>query len=594
MHLTILRVFSGPVCVIGITWLCAWGAAAAVPSIISYSGRLSVSNALYTGTGQFKFALVNNGSNTTHQAAGVATVTSGFVTSIAVIDGGSGYTSAPAVAISGGGGSGATTTATVSGGAVSSFKITSPGCGYTSVPSVLIDPPPASVVYVTYWSNDGTSSAGSEPGASVTLPVVNGLFVAPLGDTEIANMAVLPPEIVSNDHVRIRIWFSDGVHGFAQLTPDHPLASTPYALLAQNLAGRVTADQLPSNVALVTASPVAFSGVVSAGQFVGNGAALSNLDATKITGDLPEATLGNAWKLGGNSGLVPGVFLGTTDDRPLLLKVRGENALHLSFASSPSFEGVNIAGGSSGNLISNGVVGGTIAGGGNTRSTGGAQRIGGDFGTIGGGKGNTASGYLATVAGGGENSAAYTATVGGGIGNSALGDFSTVSGGFLARAANFGQMAYASGAFLNAGDAQASSYVLRATTTSATGKELTPDGAFERLIVPENSAWVFDILIVARTASSYASSFSKPAYTAAYRLQGVVERDVYQSGPGTIDVIGIDGSPVRTVLHADDPTWSAVIGTDATHHALVISVTGAADTTIRWVATVRTAEVTYP
>ena len=61
---------------------------------------------------------------------------SGGLSYIAVKTGGSGYTSAPTVSISGGGGSGATATATVSGGEVTSITITNAGTGYTSVPTV--------------------------------------------------------------------------------------------------------------------------------------------------------------------------------------------------------------------------------------------------------------------------------------------------------------------------------------------------------------------------------------------------------------------------------------------------------------------------
>jgi hypothetical protein len=64
------------------------------------------------------------------------------VKNIAVTNGGSGYTTAPAITISGGGGSGATATATVSGGKVTGVIITSPGTltsagpYYTSAPTV--------------------------------------------------------------------------------------------------------------------------------------------------------------------------------------------------------------------------------------------------------------------------------------------------------------------------------------------------------------------------------------------------------------------------------------------------------------------------
>lgn len=63
---------------------------------------------------------------------------SGGINSISVTAGGTGYTSAPLVSISGGGGLGATATATISGGAVTGFTITNPGVGYISLPTVSI------------------------------------------------------------------------------------------------------------------------------------------------------------------------------------------------------------------------------------------------------------------------------------------------------------------------------------------------------------------------------------------------------------------------------------------------------------------------
>ncbi len=52
--------------------------------------------------------------------------------------GGTGYTSAPTVAFSGGGGTGATATATVVGGIVTSITITKGGSGYTSAPTITL------------------------------------------------------------------------------------------------------------------------------------------------------------------------------------------------------------------------------------------------------------------------------------------------------------------------------------------------------------------------------------------------------------------------------------------------------------------------
>ncbi|RJO61187.1 MAG: hypothetical protein C4542_07060 [Dehalococcoidia bacterium] len=67
--------------------------------------------------------------------SGTAVITTG-VYSITVTNGGSGYTSAPQVSLTGGGGSGATATATITSGGVSTITINYQGKGYTSAPTV--------------------------------------------------------------------------------------------------------------------------------------------------------------------------------------------------------------------------------------------------------------------------------------------------------------------------------------------------------------------------------------------------------------------------------------------------------------------------
>jgi len=61
---------------------------------------------------------------------------SGIVAGATITNGGSGYTSAPTVSFSGGGGSGAAATADVSGGAVTAITMTNPGSGYTTLPTI--------------------------------------------------------------------------------------------------------------------------------------------------------------------------------------------------------------------------------------------------------------------------------------------------------------------------------------------------------------------------------------------------------------------------------------------------------------------------
>jgi len=80
----------------------------------------------------------------------------------------------------------------------------------------------------TYWSNNGSSTVGSQPTAAVSLPVTKGLYSAMLGDTSLANMTAVPASVFSNADLRLRVWFNNGTLGFQQLTPDQRLAPNGY------------------------------------------------------------------------------------------------------------------------------------------------------------------------------------------------------------------------------------------------------------------------------------------------------------------------------------------------------------------------------
>jgi len=76
------------------------------------------------------------------QAYATAQVVNGFVVGATVTSGGSGYTTNPAVNISGDSGSNATAIATVSEGVVTGITITSAGLGYANTAIITIAPPP--------------------------------------------------------------------------------------------------------------------------------------------------------------------------------------------------------------------------------------------------------------------------------------------------------------------------------------------------------------------------------------------------------------------------------------------------------------------
>jgi hypothetical protein len=158
-------------------------------------------------------------------------------------------------------------------------------------------------------------------------------------------------------------------------------------------------------------------------------------------------TDGLYWRRGGNAGTNPASdFLGTTDDTPFEIQVDGRQVLRLEPADTPNFIGGSIV-----NTVSPGVIGATIGGGG-CLDLGeipcGSERpnqVTSDFGTIGGGLANTASGLKSTIAGGISNTAsdwwatiggggsnvasANRATIGGGVGNTVSGFLGTIGGG---------------------------------------------------------------------------------------------------------------------------------------------------------------------
>jgi len=223
---------------------------------------------------------------------------------------------------------------------------------------------------------------------------------------------------------------------FSTLSPRQKITPAPYAILA----GSVGSNGLAAGT---YANAVNFNN--PANSFSGNGTGLTNVNAATLGG----LGAGNFWIVGGNAG-TGGAGLGTVDNQPLKLIAGNRRALQLetrsvSLGLFDSWSAVNTLGGASGNVISNGVMGGTIAGGGAVTnhlfgSEAGPNTVFGNFGTVGGGLKNTA-GYAstnfddaraATVAGGENNTAGNAwATVGGGQFNTAIGVFATVGGGQL-------------------------------------------------------------------------------------------------------------------------------------------------------------------
>ena len=97
----------------------------------------------------------------------------------------------------------------------------------------------------TYWSNDATSVDGSEPQASVGVSVNGGLYSILLGNTALQGMGAIDPAVFAlHTDAKLRVWFSDGVNGIQQLSPDRPFASVPYAFTSKSSDSAQMADSV--------------------------------------------------------------------------------------------------------------------------------------------------------------------------------------------------------------------------------------------------------------------------------------------------------------------------------------------------------------
>lgn len=129
------------------------------------------------------------------------------------------------------------------------------------------------------WSNDGSSAGGSEPTASVSLNVTNGLVMTLLGDATLPNMTAIPPSVFTNADVRLRVWLNGG-SGFQLLTPDQRIVSVGYAMAAETVPdGSITIAKLAPGVLNSTNLP---ANSITSTQLADNIA----LGATNISGRL--------------------------------------------------------------------------------------------------------------------------------------------------------------------------------------------------------------------------------------------------------------------------------------------------------------------
>jgi hypothetical protein len=156
-----------------------------------------------------------------------------------------------------------------------------------------------------------------------------------------------------------------------------------------------------------------------------------------------------------------------------------------------------------------------------------------------------------------------------------------------AKATELGKYAYSSNGGFSAGDrSQYGLLVLRSDTTDATPEALTSSnstaGTTNQVILPNNSAYSFSGTIIARQQASAGSEY------ASWEVKGALLRDA----TAATTVLG-NGIKNKLFASAGASAWDVSLTADTTNGGLAITVTGAAATNIRWVATVNTSEVTY-
>jgi hypothetical protein len=210
----------------------------------------------------------------------------------------------------------------------------------------------------------------------------------------------------------------------------------------------------------------------------------------------------------------------------------------------------------------------------------------GYYSTISGGRLNTASCNYTTISGGKCNTASNTyATVIGGFGSCASGSYSVASGLYSSTQGIYGRVSHSSGSFSSVrGEAQKSTFVLRASTTSATPTNLTSNGlaisTTNQVILANQSSYRYKGTIVGKRPGS--------TDTASWDIDGFIVRG---AGAGTTNLIISNVNVVDNTPGWNTPTLSA----DTTNGGLTVTANGfvVPFLVLHWVAVIETTEVIY-
>jgi hypothetical protein len=118
-------------------------------------------------------------------------------------------------------------------------------------------------------------------------------------------------------------------------------------------------------------------------------------------------------------------------------------------------------------------------------------------------------------------------------------------------------------------------YVLYGTTTNATEAEILIGGS-TRIPVPTDTTVFYEVSIVARRTDATGES-------ASWHLMGVADN--------FSNTVANVGTIYEVAVAQDDIAWAVDVRADNTNDAINVFVTGAANKTIRWTASIKTTEV---
>ena len=353
-------------------------------------------------------------------------------------------------------------------------------------------------------------------------------------------------------------------------------------LTGATLAAGVTASSLTSvgTIAGLTTSGTVTTDAhtISAGTY--SGRALAKLIATATDRSIVLAPSGTGY-----------ISVRTPDGTVVGGNNRGSYSVDLTLGTQGSASGV--ASGTSSFLAGNGgtasgansicfAAGGGIASGASSICIG-SGTASGDY--------SVALGYSSTASGL-ESFSIGQANVSSGVSAFTTGQQNTASGpvsqagGYQCAAPLYGQMALGAGQFAAKGDAQRSALVAHNTTTDATATSLYLDGASALLLIPANTSWLATVTFIARTATATATYASYTRTITVWR--GVA---VGTTVATTSVTMGTDSGSNAGLPPVG---WVVTLAADATNGGLSLKGTGAAATTVRWVASVNLVEVAFP